>query len=58
MAQEGAQQIGLVLNGAGGTASPAGETRQVERGGVGERIGLQVAQRYSTGLSSGAYGGR
>ena len=42
MAQEGAQQSGLVLNGAGGAAGPAGKVRQVERGGVGERIGLQV----------------
>ena len=42
MTQEGAQQIGLVLHGAGGTACPMSETRQVERRGIGELVGLQV----------------
>ena len=42
MAEEGTQQIGLVLDGARGAASPAGETRQVECRGVGEWVGLQV----------------
>ena len=42
MAQEGAQQRGLVLDGTGGTASPCGESDQVVRRIVGQRIGLEV----------------
>jgi hypothetical protein len=42
VAQKGAQQVGLLLHRAGGAAAPVRQTRQVERRGVGELIGLQV----------------
>ena len=50
MAQEGAQQIGLVLHGAGGAAGAAGETRQVNAGALASGLSLEVRPEILDGV--------
>lgn len=50
MAQEGAKDCGLLLDGTGGTASVCGESDQVVSRIVGQRIGLEVGPQVLDGV--------
>ena len=56
MAEEGTQEVGFSLNGAGVAAADGGEVIDIWRGEVGERLGLEVAPDVFDGIKFGSVG--
>jgi hypothetical protein len=56
--EEGAEQVGFSLQGAGLAASRVGESRQVEMGRVGQGIHFQVAPGIFDRVQVGCVGGQ
>jgi hypothetical protein len=56
VAEEGTQEVGFSLNGAGVAAADGGEVIDIWRGEVRERLGLEVAPDVFDGIKFGSVG--